>query len=83
MDQLLSTSDDEIYRVLLDMIKKHPNIGIMADHERQKLSYSHILETIMVNNLEVAEKAIKAGRIPKNTKYPFGSISNYGMKAKC
>ncbi|MHA1911340.1 MAG: hypothetical protein ACTSYA_06565 [Candidatus Kariarchaeaceae archaeon] len=81
-DRLLAEPDEFAKRILIEMMAKHPDIGTLHHRERQKLSYNHITESIMVNNFENAEMALVAGKEPRNKKYPFGSISNVSLKAK-
>jgi len=81
-DKLLAEPDEFVKRILIEMIIKHPDMGTLNKRERQKLSYNHITESIMVNNFEKAEMAFLEGKEPRNKNYPFGSISNINLKAK-
>ncbi len=80
--KILEQTDEEIVRILLEMISNHPDLGNMTEKERRSIAYNHNLENIMLNNMETAEKAFKAGVKPKNNKYPFGSISNFPLDMK-
>jgi len=81
-DKLLAEPDEFVQQILRDMMANHPDLGKLHQRERQKLSYNHITESIMMNNFENAEKAILEEKEPRNKKYPFGSISNVSVKAK-
>jgi hypothetical protein len=82
LDMLLEQSDEELYRIYIDMIANHPNIGRQADIDRGRISYNHILENIMLRNLEQAEKAFMSGKKPKNKSYPLGSLANIPLDIK-
>ncbi|MFX0094846.1 MAG: hypothetical protein ACFFBD_24130, partial [Candidatus Hodarchaeota archaeon] len=79
---LLEKSDKEITKVYVDLLAKHPDIGKMTEREKKKLAYNHILESIMLNNFERAENALKSGANPKNKNYPFGTLSNISIDMK-
>ena len=79
LDKLIEQSDEELYRIYVELLANHPDIGKQADKERRILTYNHILENIMVNNLENAEKAFLENKKPKNPSYPMGSISNFPL----
>jgi hypothetical protein len=81
-DKLIAETDEVVKQILVSMITNHPDIGTLYQKERQKLSYNHITESIMMNNFENAEKAIMDGKKPLNKNYPFGSISNFSVRAK-
>ncbi|MHA2308563.1 MAG: hypothetical protein ACXABJ_04745, partial [Candidatus Heimdallarchaeaceae archaeon] len=81
-EKILSQSDENLYRIYIEMLANHPDIGNQADKERRSLAYNHILENIMVNNLESAEKAFLKNQKPKNLKYPLGSIANFPLDMK-
>ncbi|MHA1504927.1 MAG: hypothetical protein ACTSPT_07045 [Candidatus Heimdallarchaeota archaeon] len=68
-------SDEEVAKFYYDLMAKNPNIGETAIRDRRRLSYNHILENFMMNNLERTEELVKSGAKPKNKNYPFGSIS--------
>jgi hypothetical protein len=78
-EKILEQSDDNLYDIYIDMLAKHPDIGNQADKERRSLTYNHILENIMVNNLEQAEKAFLENKKPKNLNHPLGSIANFPL----
>ncbi len=82
IDILLEQSDEELYRIYIDMLANHPNIGRQADLDRGRMSYNHILENIMLRNLEQAEKAFISGKKPKNTRHPLGSLVNMPLDIK-
>ena len=82
LDILLEHSDEELYRIYIDMIANHPNIGRQADIDRGRMSFNHIMENIMLRNLEQAEKAFMSGKKPKNTRYPLGSLVNIPLEIK-
>ncbi len=75
-------SDEEIAKFYYDLMAKNPNIGDTAVRDRRRLSYNHILENFMMNNLERTEELVKSGAKPKNKNYPFGSISITGIDMK-
>ena len=81
-DRILSQSDENLYRIYIEMLANHPDIGNQADKERRSLAYNHILENIMVNNLGSAEKAFLKNQKPKNPNYPMGSIANFPLDMK-
>ena len=78
-EKILEQSDEELYRIYIEMLEKHPEIGSQASKERRNLTYNHILENIMVNNLEQAEKAFLESKRPKNLNHPLGSIANFPL----
>ena len=80
--QILDQSDDKITEIYMKMISEHPDVGILTDKERRSIAYNHNLENIMLNNFEKAEKSFKSGAKPKNSNYPFGSISNFPLDMK-
>lgn len=80
--KILEQSDEEISRIFLEMIANHPDLGNMTEKERRSIAYNHNLESIMLNNMETAEKAFKKGAKPKNDNYPMGSISNFPLDMK-
>jgi hypothetical protein len=78
-DKILNQSDEDLYRIYMELLANHPDIGSQADKERRSLAYNHILENIMVNNLGSAEKAFLKNQKPKNPNYPMGSIANFPL----
>ena len=82
LDKLLEQSDEELYRIYMEMLANHPDIGSQANKERRSLTYNHILENIMVNNLENAEKAFLENKKPNNLNHPLGSIVNFPLDMK-
>ncbi|MCG3227006.1 MAG: hypothetical protein H7645_08810 [Candidatus Heimdallarchaeota archaeon] len=81
-DKILNQSDENLYRIYIEMLANHPDIGNQAEKERRSLAYNHILENIMINNLEGAEKALIKNKKPKNPDYPLGSIANFPLDMK-
>jgi len=82
IDRILAQSDDDLYRIYIDMLAKHPDVGNQAEKERRNLTYNHILENIMVINLGEAEKAFLANKKPINPNHPMGSIANFPLDLK-
>ncbi|NPD89135.1 MAG: hypothetical protein HGN29_10450 [Asgard group archaeon] len=78
-EKILEQSDEELYRIYMELLANHPDIGNQANKARRSLSYNHILESIMVNNLERAEKAFLENKKPKNPNHPLGSIANFPL----
>lgn len=81
-EKMLEQSDDKISEILIKMLVNHPENEKQADIERKRLSYNHLLEGMMVGNLEKAQQAFAAGKKPKNKNYPIGMISNYEVCLK-
>ncbi|MCG3220799.1 MAG: hypothetical protein H7641_05405 [Candidatus Heimdallarchaeota archaeon] len=81
-DTILDQSDKNLYRIYIEMLANHPDLGNQAEKERKSLAYNRILENIMINNLESAEKALAEGKKPKNPDYPLGSIANFPLDMK-
>lgn len=81
-DKILSQSDEDLYRIYMELLANHPDLGNQADKEKRSLAYNHILENIMVNNLGSAEKAFLKNQKPKNPNYPMGSIANFPLDMK-
>ncbi len=82
IDILLEQSDEDLYRIYIEMLANHPNIGRQADLDRGRMAYNHILENIMLRNLEQAEKAFMNDEKPKNTRHPLGSLVNMPLDLK-
>ena len=80
--KILEQTDEEITDIYVRMIAKHPDLGTITEKERRSIAYNHNLENIMLNNMEAAEKALKAKVKPKNNSYPMGSISNFPLDMK-
>jgi len=82
IDILLEQSDEDLYRIYIEMLANHPNIGRQADLDRGRMAYNHILENIMLRNLAQAEEAFMNGAKPKNTRHPLGSLVNMPLDIK-
>ncbi|MCG3260149.1 MAG: ArsR family transcriptional regulator [Candidatus Heimdallarchaeota archaeon] len=80
--RILEQTDEEIAQMYMKMISEHPDLGIITDKERRSIAYNHYLESMMLNNLETAEKAFKKRAKPMNENYPLGSISNFPLDMK-
>lgn len=79
---ILEQTDEEIVRMYVEMVSKHPDLGNNTEKERRSIAYNHNLENIMLNNMEIAETALKTGARPKNKNYPLGSIANFPLDMK-
>ena len=80
--RILEQTDEEITQMHMKLLSEHPDLGIITDKERRSIAYNHYLESMMLNNLETAEKAFKKGAKPMNENYPLGSISNFPLDMK-
>ncbi|MBA7550005.1 hypothetical protein ES705_42510 [subsurface metagenome] len=82
IDKLLEQSDKEISRIYMEMLANHPDLGQQCEKEKRSFAYNRILENIMLNNLDNAEKAFMRGAKPKNPNYPLGSLANFPLVMK-
>lgn len=82
IDVLLEQTDEDLYRIYIEMLANHPNIGRQADLDRGRMAYNHILENIMLRNLEQAERAFINNEKPKNLRHPLGSLVNMPFDLK-
>jgi len=52
------------------------------EKEKRLITYNHVLEDIMLQNLEHSIIALKEDKQPKNTNYPLGALSNFSLDMK-
>ena len=68
-------TDEEVAKFYFDLMANNPELGKTAQRDRRRLAYNHILENIMISNIERIEQLLKEGKKPKSKQYPIGSIS--------
>ena len=81
-EKILNESDEDIARIYIDMLRNHPDLGNQTDKEKRSFAYNHMLEKILINNIQKAEQAFIDGKKPINKTYPMGSLANFPLDIK-
>ena len=82
LNRVVNLSDEELAKIMMFRILSQPDLGSIAKSIRRSLSYSHNIETFIVNSFERAEEALQRGLKPKNLLYPFGTSTKLSIDLK-